>query len=240
MAAGDWTELTGGLSSSEIVSGATAGITPPSGGGSFVYGFNSLGAVSGSRGIYTNLVDFAPMAKGGRITGAIQRGVSAGNTSFAPMLFIGLQGPDVSDEGYLLGLSDADPSHIILRKAAPLSGLAEGTVGLGGNLAIGTITKSVGVWYHLRLDMVVNDNGDVVLNAFANDLDTNPVTAPVWDPIPGMDVLVPTTGRAFVDDSLGVNSGSVPFVTGRCGIAFQTSDASRRGIFDHLTVERQL
>lgn len=240
MAETDWTELSGGLSDTEIAAGVTAGIARPNGGGSFVYGFNSLGVVTGARGIFVNLASFAPMAKGGRITAAIQRGLSTGTTAFSPALFIGLQGSTVTDSGYLLGVSDADPAHIILKKGSITSGLAEATPPSGGVLAVGTVAKSAGTWYHLRMDMVVNDNGDVVLNVFENDLDTNAVTAPVWDPIPGMDDLTPTTGLAFIDDALGVNSGSVPHVSGRVGFAFSTSDTGRRGYFDHVTVERQL
>ena len=240
MAEVDWTELTGGLSDSEIDSGATAGVGVPNGGGSFVYGFNSLAVVNGARGIAVNLANFAPMAKGGRITAAIQRGVSGGNTGFAPMMFIGLQGPDVSDNGYLLGLSDNDPSHLLLKKGSIASGLTEGTLGSGGLLAQGTVAKNIGEWYHFRLDMVVNDNGDVILNVFENDLTTNAVTAPVWETVPGMDSLSPSTGRAFIDDTLGVNSGSSPFLTGRAGIALQATDTARRGFFDQITLQRQL
>jgi hypothetical protein len=235
----DWTVLANSLATGQLDRGATAGIDRPNGGGSFVFGFNSLAVVDGAAGLFTNQTNFAPMAKGGRIQGAIKRHPSAGATKFAPFLFIGLQGPDVSDLGYLLGLGDADPHHIVLRKGAINEGLPE-TIGVDGVLAIGTEPFNNDTWLHLRLDMVVNLNGDVVLNVFRNDLDSNPVGAPVFATVPGMDDLDPGSGRAFLDDALGINSGSQPFEDGRVGFAFRVEDTARRGAFDHLEIARQL
>lgn len=241
MAAADWTELLSSLTTGTVLRGASAGFVPPNGGGSFVYGFNSIAALAGAVGRFTNLVDFAPMVKGGRITGAIQRGVSAGDSNFSPFLFIGLQGNDVSDSGYLLGLSDEAPHHIVLRKGRLDEGIPSTAPGTSGVLAKSTLSYAAGEWLHLRLDMVVNLNGDVVLLAFENDLDANPVGAPIWTEIAGMDwVASPDTGRVFIDDNAGINSGSAPFIDGRVGYGFQTSDVSRRSFFDHLTVTRQL
>ena len=239
MAEADWTELTNSNLITEVDRGVTAGLTPPNGGGSFIYGFNSLVATAGAAGLFTNQANFAPMTKGGRISGAIKRGVSGGPTSFSPMLFIGLQGPDVSDSGYLLGLSDADPHHISLVKGAINAGIGD-SIGVNGVLVRGTEAIAADTWKHLRLDMAVNLTGDVVLSVFENDLDTNPVTAPVWTPIPGMDAISPSSGQAFIDDSLGINSGSAPFLDGRAGFAFDYADAARRGFFDHIQIARQL
>jgi len=241
MASADWTELLSSLTTGDVLRGATAGFVPPNGGGSFIYGFNSINSTPGAVGRFTNLTNFAPMAKGGRITGAVQRGVSGGDTNFAPFLFIGLQGTDVSDVGYFLGCSDEAPHHIVLRKGALSTGLPASSPGTNGILARGSLGYAAGTWLHLRLDMVVNLNGDVVLLAFQNDLDTNTVAAPVWEEIPGMEwTPSPDTGRVFIDDAAGVNSGSAPLLLGRAGYAFQTADVSRRGYFDHVTVARQL
>jgi hypothetical protein len=239
MAEADWTELTNSAPTNEVDRGVTAGLVPPNGGGSFVYGFNSLVATPGAAGLFTNQANFAPMTKGARISGAIKRHTSGGPTSFSPMLFVGLQGPDVADLGYLLGLSDADPHHISLVKGAIEDGIGD-DAGVGGVLAIGSAAISANVWKHLRLDMVVNLSGDVVLSVFENDLDTNDVTAPVWVPVPGMDTISPGSGQAFIDDALGINSGSAPFVDGRGGFAFEYADAARRGMFDQIQIARQL
>ncbi len=89
-----------------------------------------------------------------------------------------------------------------------------------------------GSWLHLRLDVVVNPNGDVVLSAFQNDLGLHPIgTAPDWQPIGGM--------PPFIDDALGINSGSKPLTSGRGGFGFATADVTRRGFFDQLEVYRQ-
>lgn len=232
MAERDWTYLTNGLSITSLDRSVTAGIAPPNGGGTFVFGFNSLVVEAGAAGLFANLANFAPMPKGGRISAAIQRGVSAGNLNFSPLIFIGLQGTSVADSGYLLGLSDDYPAHIALRKGQLAGGIPSGAPGTLGILRRSSTTHAAGTWLHLRLDMIVNASGDVVLKALQNDLTVNPVTAPVWEAVPGMD--------DFIDDALGVNSGSQPFINGRAGFAFATSDVNRRGYFDHIELARQL
>jgi hypothetical protein len=90
-----------------------------------------------------------------------------------------------------------------------------------------------GTWLHLRLDMVVNLNGDVLLQVFQNNLTSNPLGgAPSWQAIPGM--------PEFIDDALGINSGSQPFTSGRAGFGFFTKDVTRRGFLDHVEAFRQL
>lgn len=238
MAEADWAFLSGSLDAASVARGVSAGFTPPSGGGSFVFGFASKVTTPGAVGLYVDggnnpsfdpdLIDDASDPSGGSIRGAVKRGVSAGPLDFAPFLFIGQQGSSVADQGYLLGLSENDPHEIILRKGAPSGGLLPTAAGV---LRTGTATFPPDTWVHLRLDMIVNPNGDVVLKAFQNDLAGDPVTAPTWVTIPGI--------TDFIDDALGVNSGSAPFIGGRAGFGFQTSDLSRRGFFDQIEVLRQ-
>ena len=232
MAQNDWTALTNVLGVESVDRGVTAGIAAPNGGGTFVYGFNSLAVVAGAVALFANQANFAPMAKGGSIRGAVQRGVSGGNQNFSPFLFIGHQGRDVGDSAYLLGLSDDYPAHITLRKGQLSGGLPSGTPGSLGILRRSSATFAPGTWLHLRLDMIVNLSGDVVLKAFASDLAQNSVAAPVWTPIAGIE--------DFTDDALGVNTGSQPFVNGRAGFGMVVSDVSRRAFFDHIEIQRQL
>jgi hypothetical protein len=139
----------------------------------------------------------------------------------------------VNDLGYLLGLGDGDPHHIVLRKGALSGGLPDIPPGTQGVLRRSTATFMPGTWLHLRLDMVVNQNGDVLLQVFQNNLVTNPLGgAASWQPIPGM--------SEFIDDALGINSGSQPFTSGRAGFGFFTKDVTRRGFVDHVEVYRQL
>jgi hypothetical protein len=232
MAELDWTELDDVLSSGSLARGVSAGFTPPPGGGSFVYGWNSLDASDGSHGLYVNLVDFAPMALGGSIRACIKRAPSGGPLGFSAFLFMGLQGTSVNDEGYLLGLNNANPCRIELRKGSIAFGLPDVAPGGSGVLRRGSSSVALDEWVHLRLDMISEELGDVRLQVFQNDLDANPLGgAPVWDAIPGM--------AEFVDDALGVASGSVPFVSGYGGFAFQTSEVTRRAQVDHLDLRRQ-
>ena len=233
MAETDWTFLNDGLDAATVDRGVTNGIARPPGGGNFIYGFNSLSTAQGTVGLFTNQTNFAPMAKGGSARAAIQRGVSGGPLNFAPFLFIGQQGPSVNDLGYLLGLGDGDPHHIVLRKGALSGGLPDIAPGTQGVLRRSTATFAVGTWLHLRLDMVVNLNGDVLLQIFQNDLVAHPLgTAPSWQAVPGMD--------QFIDDALAVNSGSQPFTSGRGGFGFFTKDVTRRGFLDQVEVYRQM
>jgi hypothetical protein len=229
----DWTFLNDGLDAATVDRGVTTGIARPPGGGSFVFGMNSLSTAQGVVALFTNQVNFAPMAKGGSVRGALQRGVSGGPLNFAPFLFIGLGGPSVNDLGYLLGLGDGDPHHIVLRKGGLSGGLPDIPPGTQGVLRRSTGTFVPGTWLHLRLDMVVNLNGDVLLQVFQNDLVAHALgTAPAWTAIPGM--------AEFVDDALGINSGSQPFTSGRAGFGFFTKDVTRRGFMDHVEAYRQL
>jgi hypothetical protein len=243
MSSTDWTELTNSAASSIISRGVTSGIARPNGGGSFLYGFNSLLVEPGTVGLFANQTSFAPTPanKGGSVSGAIKRGVSGGNENFAPFLFIGLQGPAVADNGYVLGLADGDPYHIVLAKKSLvtlLEDLAPDPT-QNGILLRSSASYSLDTWHHIRLDMIVQGTGDVILQAYSSDLDTNPVTAPAWTVIPGMEGDQYPTITGFVDDSLGVNSGSAPYTNGRIGLGFRSEDTTRRSYFDHLEVARQ-
>lgn len=231
MASTDWTYLNDGLDIATVDRGVTAGIARPPGGGDFLFAFNSLAAADGAVALFANQVNFAPMAKGGSIRGCIQRGPGGGPLGFAPFLFACAQGPSVNDSAYLLGLSDEDPHRIVLRKGAIVSGLpdADGP----GVLLASTGTFAQGTWLHLRLDVIVNANGDVVLKVWQNDLNAHPLDeTPSWQAVPGM--------AQFIDDHLGINSGTQPLTSGRAGFGIQVADVTRRGFFDHIEVLRQL
>lgn len=233
MALADWTALGGGLDANTlrrgvIEAGAVSG-GAPNGGGSFIYGYNSLAATAGAAGLFVADADFAPADFGASIKAAVKRGPSAGLTGWSPFIFIAGQGASVNDNGYLLGLEDDDPHKIVLRKGRIGDGVPS-DVG-SGVLRASTASFANNVWHHLRLDAIVNENGDVVIRVFRNDLAVNAVTAPVWVAIDGM--------AEFVDDSLGINSGSVPYTSGRIGFGNAVSAITRRSLFDHIEVRRQ-
>lgn len=244
MAEADWTELGNVLSAADVRRGATAGITPPSGGGVFTYGFNSVEVVDGIVALHTNQVNFAPLAKGGSIRGAIKRGVSGGATGFAPFLFLGLDSSDAAvAKGYLLGLSDGDPHRIALRKGTLVGGLPDAAVDPDADpniLMRSSDTYENDTWLHLRLDMIVQGTGDVLLQCFQNDLTSNDVDSPVWNTVPGMEGPNAPTVAGFVDDALGANTGSLPFTNGYAGFGCKLEAVTRRAYLDHLEIARQL
>jgi len=228
MAGTDWTYLNNGLDIATVDRGVTSGIEKPPGGGNFLFAFNSLAAVQGAVALFANLVDFAPMSKGGSIRGCIQRGPGGGPTGFSPFFFMCCQGNSVNDTAYLLGLCDEDPHRIVLRKGAVTVGLPD-SEGQGVLLASGE-SFAQGTWLHLRLD---NTNSDVVLHVFQNDLVARPLgTPPDWQPVGGM--------IEMIDDHLGINSGSQPLTSGRGGFGCAFADVTRRAFFDHVELFRQL
>jgi len=230
MAEADWTFCDDGLDQATVDRGATAGVTPPSGGGSYTFGMNSLAATTGAVGLFYNGANFVPAVKGGSVRGAMKRHPGAGVTGWSPFLFGCLQGPSVNDDCYMLGLSDEDPHKIVLRKGALIDGLHGSAVApeTTGVLRSSTATFALGTWLHLRMDFVVNPNGDVVLNVFRNEAD---VDTPIWTAIPGM--------APFIDDQLGVNSGSQPLTSGRMGFGSRFAAITRRAFFDQIEVFRQ-
>lgn len=238
MGEANWTVLGSSVSIGNVRRGVTAGSTKPNGGGTYVYGFNSVAAVAGTVGLYTNQANFIPTAEGGSIRAAVMRGPSASPTGFSPFLFIGGQGTSISDNAYMLGLSDASPSTLVLRKGALSEGIVDGELGDDGILAKSTDTFDEGTWYHFRFDMIVNPSGDVVLRVYQNDLGANAVTAPVWALVDGLDA--EDENAAFIDDALGVNSGSLPYSSGYMGYGFQVDGLSRRSYFDHVECLRQI
>jgi hypothetical protein len=227
MAQSDWTEMANSLSAAAIARAVTQGITPPNGGGSFVRGFHALQNTTGVYGEVVNGTDFFPLAEGVRIEGAIQRRGDQNGT----MMLCMLESNDVTASGYLLGFTDdEEPSHLVVIKGSPSDGLQETPDGL---LLKSTGTYAKSTWGHFRMDIIVQPHGDVHIQLFENDLDSYPVTAAVWVAIPGM--------PEYIDDALGVNSGSLPYASGGyAGCAFYTAAINRKGFIDHVRVARQL
>ncbi len=238
MSPADWTVLANSLSSGDCARGVTSGgPAKPSGVGTFVYGANSLGATEGCFGVYASPqapTNFDPLVKGGDISAAIQRAPGGGLADFDVFLFLCLGGTDVSDEAYMLGLSNNDPSHIELRKGSLAGGLpdeAPNPTGVNKILRRSTGVVAVGSWVHLKLEAVVNDNGDVVLNAYQSDLGSHAVGSPSWTAIPGV--------ASFTDDALGVATGSLPYTVGRVGFGGTFQDVARWYV-DHVTISKQV
>jgi len=239
----DFADVGSSLSEASLARGVTAGITPPPGGGSFVYGYNSLDSdVVGAHGKYVDRPGFTPTGSGpatadggGVIAGVLKRYASSNNTGFTPMLFFALQGspPTVNDMAYMIALSNEDPYRIVLAKGV----LAAGVPGDGEDMTVlrqSSEQFSMGddLYHHVRLECIVQPNADVKLVVEGNDLTAHPLgTAPDWQPILGMD--------DFIDDRLQIATGSAPLLGGYCGFAFAVNRAlNRRGAFDGIEAYR--
>lgn len=237
MGEANWTLLGSSLNNSNVRRGVTAGTDKPAGGGTYVHAFNSATATAGVVAFHANQGSFIPAAKGGSVRAAIKRGPSSSPSGCSIFLFIGAQGNSVSDSAYMLGLSDSDPSALVLRKGLISAGIVDGEVGDSGILAKSVDTFTEDTWCHVRLDMIVNPSGDVVLRVYKSDLDSNDVTAPLWAVVDGLSAEIDNT--AFIDDALGINSGSLPFSSGYMGFGFQVDGIARRAFIDHIECIRQ-
>lgn len=235
MASSDWITVPNSLLPATVARGVTAGVDRPPGGGTHLYAWKGLG--SGTVGVDALRVDVAnfnpiPGSNGGQITFTAQK--KAGDqTGFAVFAFFQLQADDVTvGDAYMLGISAGDPGSIILRKGTLVGGLPDLEI-----TDPGILRKSVGgvgldEWIHLRLDVISNPSGDVILKCFQNDLSVNDATAPIWVAIDGM--------ADFNDDSLGINSGSPGLAAGgRMGIGFFMQTAGVIGAVDHVVVGRE-
>lgn len=245
MAQSDWGQLVSSLTENDVLRGPTAGVEQPPGGGSHVFGMRSVGSVAGALAMYALQNNFSPVAggRGGRITGVLRRSGLGASVGFAPFLFFCAQGNTIGAAAYILGLSDENNSKIQLRKGSVLSGL-EPVPLVSPAIAPNVLMRSTNAfpaetWQHLRLDVIIQGTGDVILQVFRNDLNLHPANSPVWAQIPGMEG--PYTGFAgFVDDALGINTGSPPLSGGYAGFAGRFDSSNRAAYFDHITVDRQL
>jgi len=242
MAQSDFTDLTGILNSATVKRVATAAMTPPAGGGSFVLGMRSLVVATGVVASFYNGAGFAPYAKGGVISAALKRGISGGDEGFAPMIFLNLQGTAVASNGYLLGLSDAEPSHLVLKKGPMSTGLPDDAPGTNGVIWRSTLTYERDTWVHCRLMAAWNADGDVVLTVYTNDLDTHDVDTPTWVALPGAAIdgaVVPVGLNGLTDDAAGIVTGSASYAGGRAGFGVYVSDTNRVVAFDQIAIEAQ-
>lgn len=248
----DWGILNGGLTSSDVRSGPTSGVAAPYGGGNHVYGIRSVSGVAGAFGLYCVGANFSPTpaGHGGRITAALRRASLGASNGFAPFMFFCAATADIGASAYVLGMSDESASHIQLRK---------GTIGLGmpaisvldpktapNVLLRSSNTFAPDVWQHLRLDVVVQGTGDVLVQVFRNDLTLHSVQSPVWATVPGMEGPFAAGGggaqafTGFVDDNLGINTASLPLTAGFMGYGGRFEVADRALFIDHVTCDRQL
>jgi hypothetical protein len=235
MSSTDWTELTGSASTSDLRRGLTDSPGPGicNGGGTFCYGLGSVVDTTLLAGMFYSDAGWITTPKGGRVMAAMVKagkGTDSGNNLlYAPFLFCNLQGALTTSNGYILGLTEEEPARIMLRKGALSSGMDPADSGM---ISLSADSFAKDTWVHLRLDVIEQPSGDVLLKVFQNDLTANAVTAPSWAAISGMD--------DFTDDSLGHATGSVPYTSGgRMGFGFYSEAAvNRYGYVDHFQPQK--
>ena len=234
MAEADWGALTGSaLDTTAVRRGVSNAFTRPNGGGSFVHGFRSITSAVGCSGRYVNLANFIPIAgtrKGGSIRAAMTR-YTAGD--YSP--FIGLvKGTDPATAvGYILGLTGETAYRMALRKGGLTTPLlsTDSSILIQSTSSWTDVGDTATYWKHMRLDVLSNPHGEVVLEVYENDLNTNLVTAPVWTQV----------GSTFIDDVLGALSESAPHEDGFYAVFghITSNEVGATSLFDQLVVRRQ-
>jgi hypothetical protein len=230
MSADDWKVIADGFGA---IGSPTVGIAGPNGGGHYVYGARAT-AEAGFHALRCDTAGTAPAARGANVSAAMLRARGAPSAAVFASAGGGVVGAldpplmAAAAAAYLLGVGF--DGRVRLAK-----GLLGGGLGGAAVLAQGEVVYPLGAWVHLRLDVIANANGDVILNAYQSDLGARPVTAPAWTPIPG----IGTTTPHFVDDRVQINTGSPALKAGYSGFAFYFSSAADVAAIDHVTIERQ-
>lgn len=232
MAEVDWTVVAGSLTTGDTDRGVTNAQGNPNGGASFIHGFSSLTGVVGAVGLFANQAGSNPMAKGARVSGAMKRLPGAAETGWSAFLFAALQDDAIDSDCYMLGLADSNPAKLVLRKGALDGGLQSQVIGQDGVLAISDASFAEDTWIHVRMDVVVNLNNDVIITVSANDLVSNQVDEPEWAGVAGM--------SPVLDDAFGQLLGSRGLVGGRAGFGFEQRGSNRTSFLDHIEVARQV
>jgi hypothetical protein len=239
MAEVDWATLTGtALGTGDVARGVSSAFTlAHTDAGSYCYGLHSLTSTVGFAGKSLDISDFNPVTgtrKGASIRCLMKRYASGGN--YAPMFGL-IQGTDpTTANGYLIGLSAASSYKVAVKKGVPVGGLDHtGSYILrSSDDAFTAVGDAASVWFHLRLDVLVNPHGEVIINVYENDVQTNGLGSgkESWVAIDGI--------TQFIDDPAGVFSGSVPYLDGFYAIfGMYTSAAGSIALFDHIEVLRQ-
>jgi hypothetical protein len=183
------------------------------------------------------LANFTPVGGGGNKGASIRAAMKryTAQDGYAPFFGV-VKGTDPTAEGYFLGLTEGASSYYLaLKKGSPASGLdaTESSILRKSTAAFTASGDTAEAWFHVRLDVLVNPNGDVVLSVKQNDLDSNPVTTTPAAAVTGMD--------DYIDDAVGILTGSTPHQNSFY-IMFGHYTAASQGsvsLFDHIEVYRQ-
>ncbi|MBM4370145.1 MAG: hypothetical protein FJ098_00725 [Deltaproteobacteria bacterium] len=238
MSQANWNDLASpALDTSKVNRGVTNALTPPTGGGSFVYGFKSLDTSTGVAGKVCNIAGTAPITgtkKCGRMSAVMKKYTASSLTSVYAPFFGFLVGVDVSSSyGYFLSLSDDVSYRIILKKGLLTGGLSAGDAGVLRQSTQGYTNYGDGTsgWFHLRLDVLVNPHGEVVLST---KLNTGTIAAPVWSAVAGM--------ADYTDDAIGILSGTSPYLQGFYLVYghYTESASGAVSLFDQIEPLRQI
>lgn len=238
MAEADWSDLVGSaLGTADVARGVSSAFTKAhADAGTYIYGFRSSSSTAGFAGKYCAVANFSPVAgtrKGGSIRACIKR--YASGDDYAPM-FGFMKGTDpATSNGYFIGLSAASSYQIVLKKGVPAGGLVVSDSGVlrYSTQAFTDVGNAAAVWFHLRLDVLVNPHGEVVLNVYENDVQANGLGGSVsWAAITGM--------SQYIDDPAGILSGSTPHLDGFYPFfGIYTEAAGSVALFDHFEIFRQ-
>ena len=237
MAQSDFTVLTASLSTTVCKRGPSTIFGAAPGGTPDTHIFSTVSDVTGAAGLFYSRVsepDFNPVVAGATVEGVLYRDSSTG-LGCSTFLFAGAQGTAITDSAYLIGLADADPAPIIIRKGPISQGIPDLTPdpAVNGVLMRTVETFSRATFVQVKMEVIVQANGDVILTGRLNDL-TAPgadVDTPSYVVPSGFEGTISAV-TGFVDDFGQISTGTAPLVGGRAGFGFAADGLGRRGAID--------
>lgn len=203
-----WSTVVGSSNSSVVIRGpvSTQGAPPAPPGQTEAYVYGARGISAGTFALYANEANFAPISSSRSAQVTLGLRAHEGGQPFA---FTSLVDNGVDEIGYMLGLDSA--GRLTLAKGALADGLDEPSTILRRAVA----PTPAGTWLHVRLDVVANDNGDNVLNAWTSS--SGSIVSPTWD----------RTLDRFIDDVLASNTNTAPLRGGYVGFGAKLPTGAR-------------
>lgn len=249
MSAANWVEVPNSLAVGAVDRGVIYTQSPPSGGGNHVFGFHTVADdVPGAIAFRSDVTDFNPMTLGGMISSAMKRGRSAISGGFAPFIFQGLDLDDIDGTAYMLGLEDAEPSRVLLRRGI----LSDGLVAKGKLLTaltepftladLQTLEVSVdgGTPQTITFDAAeFTAIGAALATEVAAEINTDLVggTASASDLVPGAVLLESDGDASTIEVTGGTAAAALGFPSGLSGILAASTGTFIRDTWVHLRLD---
>lgn len=247
MALANFALVANGLLVSQVDSGVIHLEDAADGGGNFVFAFNTILAnAPGVQAYRSAVTGYAPLTNGGTVRAALKRGLTAISAGFDHFIFIGLATDDVGDFAYCLGLEEAQPARVLLRRGL----LSEGVLSFGRMTSSLTETFALVDGQTLMVDVDGSGDQTVTFNTadfvdIANALAVE-VALVISTDLTDASGSAGTSGEVIIESDgsasrLEVTGGTAAaafgFPSGLSGILAASTDTFNRDTWVHLRLD---